>query len=65
VFFFVFWRIFLNLATEKKKKKGLANPTKGIFLRHFEKKNSPYLDPKKKNLEVARFRQCVPVGRQI
>jgi hypothetical protein len=24
---------------------------------------SPYLD-KKKHLEVARFRQCVPVGRQ-
>jgi hypothetical protein len=57
--FFSTWR------QKKKKKKGLANPTKGIFLRHFEKKNSPYLDPKKKNLEVARFRQCVPVGRQI
>jgi len=42
------------------KSKGLANPTKG-FLR-FEENNSPYLD--QKNLEVARFRQCVPVGRQ-
>jgi hypothetical protein len=26
------------------------------------KKNSPYLE--KKKLEVARFRQCVPLGRQ-
>jgi hypothetical protein len=43
-----------------RKKKGLANPTKG-FLR-FKKNNSPYLG--QKNLEVARFRQCVPVGRQ-
>jgi len=41
------------------KKKGLGNPTKG-FLRFFKK--SPYLD--EKNLEVARFRQCVHVGRQ-
>jgi hypothetical protein len=40
-------------------KNGLANPTKG-FLRFFKK--SPYLG--KKNLEVARFRQCVPIGRQ-
>jgi hypothetical protein len=43
-----------------KKKGGLENPTKG-FLRFFFK-HSPYLD--KKNLEVARFRQGVPVGRQ-
>jgi hypothetical protein len=28
----------------------------------FLKKNSPYLD--QKNLEVAIFRQCVPVGRR-
>jgi hypothetical protein len=42
------------------KKKGLVNPTNG-FLR-FLKKKPPYLD--KKNLEVARFGQCVPVGRQ-
>jgi hypothetical protein len=42
------------------KKKGLANPTKG-FLRIFVQ-NSPYLE--KKKLEVARFRQCVPLGRQ-
>jgi hypothetical protein len=50
-------------STWRQKKKGLANPTKGIF-ETFEKTNSPYLEPKKKNLEVARFRQCVPVGRQ-
>jgi len=42
------------------KKKGLANPIKG-FLR-FKRKKTPYLD--QKNLEVAIFRQCVPVGRQ-
>jgi len=53
---FYFLAGFRNLAT---KKKGLANPTKG-FLR-FLKKHSPYLD--QKNLEVARFRQCFPVGR--
>jgi hypothetical protein len=42
------------------KTKGLANPTKG-FLRIF-KKHSPYLEEKK--LEVARFSQCDPLGRQ-
>jgi hypothetical protein len=41
-------------------KKGLANPTKGFF--RFLKNKSPYLD--QKHLEVARFRQCVSVGRQ-
>jgi hypothetical protein len=41
-------------------KKGLVNPTKG-FLRFFFLKLR-YLD--KTNLEVARFGQCVPVGRQ-
>jgi hypothetical protein len=51
---------FRNLATKGAGGGGLANPTKG-FLR-FKKKNSPYLD--KKNLEVARFRQGDPVGRQ-
>jgi hypothetical protein len=49
---------FRNLAT--KENRGLANPTKG-FLRFFLK-TSPYLD--QKNLEVAKFRQGVPVGRQ-
>jgi len=44
----------------EKKKGELANPTKG-FLRFFFKK-SPYLD--QKNLEVARFRLCIPAGRQ-
>jgi hypothetical protein len=48
---------FRHLAT---KKKGLANPTNG-FLR-ISLKNSPYLE--KKKLEVARFRQCVSLGRQ-
>jgi hypothetical protein len=42
------------------KKKGLMNPTNG-FLR-FKKIKLPYLD--KKNLEVARFGQCVPGGPQ-
>jgi len=37
-----------------------VNPTNG-FLR-FLKNKSPYLG--KKNLEVARFGQCVPVGPQ-
>jgi hypothetical protein len=55
---FIFWRIF---ATWRKKKRGLANPTKG-FLRFKKKNQSPYLD--QKILEVARFRQCVPVSRQ-
>jgi hypothetical protein len=42
------------------KKTGLANPTKGFLRIVF--KNSPYL--KEKKLEVSRFRQYVPVGRQ-
>jgi hypothetical protein len=37
------------------KKKGFANPTKGIL------KRSPYLD--QKNLEITRFRYCVPISR--
>jgi hypothetical protein len=41
-----------------KKKAGESN--KGIF--RISKTNSPYLDQNK--LEAARFRQCVPVGRQ-
>jgi hypothetical protein len=41
------------------RKKGLANPTNG-FLRIFLK-NSP---SRLKKLEVARFRQCVPLCRQ-
>jgi len=49
---------FHNLET---KKKGVANPIKE-FLRFKKKKKTPYLD--QKNLEVAIFRQCVPVGRQ-
>ncbi len=44
----------------EKKKRGLANPTKG-FLRFFFFK-SPYLDQNK--LEVTRFKQCVLVGHQ-
>jgi hypothetical protein len=40
-----------------KKRAGESN--KGIFK---IKKKLPYLD--KKNLEVTRFGQCVPVGRQ-
>jgi hypothetical protein len=40
------------------KEKGLANPTKG-FLR-IQKKNRHIW--RKKRLEVARFRQCVPLG---
>jgi hypothetical protein len=46
----VFLANFRNLATKKK----------GDF-RDF-KKQSPYID--QKNLEVARYRHCVPVGRQ-
>jgi hypothetical protein len=42
------------------RKKGLANPTKG-FLRL--KKTIRHILILK-NLEVARFRQCVPAGRQ-
>jgi hypothetical protein len=49
-----------NFRNLRPKQKGLPSPTK-VFLRFF-KTNSPYLD--KKNLEVARFRQCVSVGRQ-
>ncbi len=44
---------------DKKKKAGVSN--KWIF--EIKKKNSPYLEEKKK-LEVARFRQCLPLGRQ-
>jgi hypothetical protein len=55
-FFFCFRRIF---ATWRPKRKALANPTKG-FLR-FKRKNSPYHD--QKNLDVASFRQCIPIGR--
>jgi hypothetical protein len=47
---------FRNLAT--KKKAGESN--KGIL--KILKNNSPYLD--QNQLEVARFRQCVPAGRQ-
>jgi hypothetical protein len=43
------------------KKKRLAYPTKG-FLR-LKKKNRHI--SRKKKLEVARFKQCVPLGRQI
>jgi len=43
------------------KKKLLANPTNG-FLRFKKEHHAPNLD--QKNLEVARFRQCVLVGRQ-
>jgi hypothetical protein len=42
----------------KKNRAGKSN--KGIFEKF--KNNSPYLGEKK--LEVARFRQCVPLGRQ-
>jgi hypothetical protein len=49
---------FRRLAT---KKKGLANPTKGI-LKFFYKKIA--ISRGKKRLKVARFRQCVPLGRQ-
>jgi hypothetical protein len=55
---FYFLANFHNLTTPQKK--GLANPTNG-FLR-FKKEHAPNLD--QKNLEVARFRQCVLVGRQ-
>jgi hypothetical protein len=55
---FFFWANFRNLATKNKR----AGESKKGFLRFLKKNNSPYLDPK--NLEVARFRQCVPVGRQ-
>jgi hypothetical protein len=47
---------FRNLAT--KKKAGESN--KGVF--EFLKKKSNYLD--KTDFEIARFRQCVHVGRQ-
>ncbi len=50
---------FRNLATKKKGGVGRGNPTKG-FLRFFFK----FAISRKKNLEVARFRQGVPVGRQ-
>jgi hypothetical protein len=56
-FFFFFFFVEFEQAGDKK---GLANPTKG-FLRIFFK-NRHILT--KKNLEVARFRQCGPVGRQ-
>ncbi len=49
---------FRTLAT--KKKGGAGESNKGIFEIFY--KNSPYLN--KKNLEVARFRQRIPVGRQ-
>jgi hypothetical protein len=48
----------LNKKKERKRKKE-RKKNKGIF--EILKTNSPYFDPK--NLEVARFRQCVPVGR--
>jgi hypothetical protein len=54
---FYFLANFRNLA---RKKKGAGESNKGIFEIYFFK--SPYLD--QKNLEVARFRQCVPAGRQ-
>jgi len=41
-------------------KKRLTNPMKGFF--RIFKKSSPYLE--KKKLEVARFKQCVPLGHQ-
>jgi hypothetical protein len=44
------------------KKKGLANPRKG-FLR-IKKKKIATSRGKKKQLEVARFRQCVALDRQ-
>jgi len=40
--------------------RGAGESNKGIF--EIFLTNSPYLD--QKNLEVARFRQCVPAGRQ-
>ncbi len=54
---FLIFSEFLQLGD---KQKGLANPTKGFFGIFFKK--SSYLE--KKNLEIVRFRQCVPVGRQ-
>jgi hypothetical protein len=53
---FFFWWIFATW--RQKKRAGESN--KGIF--EILKKKSPILT--KKNLEVARFGQCVPVGRQ-
>ncbi len=50
---------FSPLFTEKK---GLEIPRKGV-LRFFFFLIS-FLKEKKKKLEVARFRQCVPLGRQ-
>jgi hypothetical protein len=50
----------LDNNNKKKEKKKLANPTKG-FLRIFLKNCHV---SRKKKLEVARFRQCVPLGRQ-
>jgi hypothetical protein len=54
---------FRNLATKKKVGgggRGAGESNKGIF--EIFLTNSPYLD--QKNLEVARFRHCVPAGRQ-
>jgi hypothetical protein len=50
---------FRYLVTPKKNR--LAYPTKG-FLRL---KKRIAISREKKKLEVARFRQCVPLGRQI
>jgi hypothetical protein len=57
--FFFFVANFPHLVTEKKRR-GLANPTKG-FLRIFFKIRHI---SRKKKLEVARFSQCVSLGRQ-
>jgi hypothetical protein len=57
------WSVFSFLAkfrTLARKKRTLANPTKGFL--EFLRKKSPYLEEKK--LKVAIFRQCPPVGRQ-
>jgi len=43
------------------KKEGLANPIKGFFE---NLKKQIAISREKKRLEVARFRQCVPLGRQ-
>jgi hypothetical protein len=55
----VFYFIFGEFSQPHDQKKRAGNSNQGIF--EILKKNSPYLD--QKNLDVASFRQCIPVGR--
>jgi len=56
------WARFFVFSGDSKKRAGESN--KGIFENFFKNFRHTYLEKEKKRLEVARFKQCVQLGRQ-